>query len=83
MVRSVRPWSLARLADTGFLSNFDLSPDGHLVALIPAERYEDRQSENHVTFMLNFPRSQPPGWSSGKRRAPAPAVISASDFSLR
>jgi hypothetical protein len=55
MVRSVRPWSLARLADTGFLSNFDLSPDGRLVALIPAERYEDRQSENHVTFMLNFP----------------------------
>ena len=34
MVRSVRPWSLARLADTGFLSNFDLSPDGRLVALI-------------------------------------------------
>ena len=54
-VRSLRQWSQSRLADTGVLSNFDLSPDGRrILALMPAVRPEDRQTENHVTFMLNF-----------------------------
>jgi serine/threonine-protein kinase len=54
VVQSVRPWFQNQLADTGVLSNFDVSPDGRLIALIHAERYEDRQSKNHVTFLLNF-----------------------------
>jgi eukaryotic-like serine/threonine-protein kinase len=54
VVQSVRPWSPNRLADTGVLSNFDLSLDGRIVALMPAERYGDLQPENHITFMLNF-----------------------------
>jgi eukaryotic-like serine/threonine-protein kinase len=55
-VGSLRQWSQSRLADTGVLSNFDLSPDGRrIVALMPAVRSEDQQTENHVTFMLNFP----------------------------
>jgi hypothetical protein len=54
-VESVGPWSRARLADTGVLCNFDVGADGRIAALLPAERDEDRQSENHVTFILNFP----------------------------
>ena len=54
-VRALRQWSQRRLADTGVLSNFDLSPDGRrILALMPAVRAEDQQTENHVTFMLNF-----------------------------
>ena len=52
---SQRQWSQSRLADTGVLSNFDLSSDGRrILALMPAIRPEDQQTENHVTFMLNF-----------------------------
>jgi Tol biopolymer transport system component len=52
---SPRQWSQSRLADTGVISNFDLSPDGRrILALMPAVRPEDQQTENHVTFMLNF-----------------------------
>jgi Tol biopolymer transport system component len=54
-VHSRRQWSPVRLADTGVLSNFDLSPDGlRILALMPAVRPEDQQTENHVTIMLNF-----------------------------
>jgi serine/threonine-protein kinase len=42
-----------RLADTGVLPNFDLAPDGsRVLALLPSP--EDQQTENHVTFLLNF-----------------------------
>jgi hypothetical protein len=45
-------WSDKRLGDTGVLPNFDLSPDGkHILALMPPR---DQQTENHVTFILNF-----------------------------
>ena len=54
-VQGVRQWPQLRLADTGVLSNFDLPRDGlRILALVPATRPEDRQTENHVTFMLNF-----------------------------
>jgi hypothetical protein len=55
VIRSVRRWSPIRLADTGVLSNLDLEPDGkRMVGLFPAANPEDQDSENHVTFMLNF-----------------------------
>ena len=55
VVDSKRQWSQGRLADTGVLSNFDLSPNGRrILALMPALRPEDQQTENHVTFVLNF-----------------------------
>jgi eukaryotic-like serine/threonine-protein kinase len=55
VIRSVRRWSPIRLADTGVLSNLDLGPDGkRMVGLFPAANPEDQDSENHVTFMLNF-----------------------------
>ena len=54
-VSSVRQWSPVRLADTGVLSNFDLSPDGErILALIPALGPEEEQTGNHVTFVFNF-----------------------------
>lgn len=54
-VHSVRSWSERRLADTGVLANFDLAPGGRrLVALFPTSTAEERQTENHVTFVFNF-----------------------------
>jgi Tol biopolymer transport system component len=54
-IRSRRQWSQRRLADTGVLANFDLDPDGRrILALLPAVRSEEQQTENHVTLMLNF-----------------------------
>ena len=49
-----RPWWPGQLADTGVLSNFDLDPDGRVLALMSAGRPEGRQSPNHVTVALNF-----------------------------
>ncbi|HEX5475860.1 MAG TPA: hypothetical protein VFX12_14465 [Vicinamibacterales bacterium] len=46
-----RAWSPARLADTGVLPNFDVAPDGRVLALMPAQ--ED-PLQNRVTFVLNF-----------------------------
>lgn len=55
VVQSVRQWTQSRLADTGVLANLDLAPDGeHFLLLTPASNLESRQTENHVTFMLNF-----------------------------
>lgn len=53
VVQELRAWPASRLADTGVLANLDLTRDGrHFVVLTPAAT---PQSENHVTFMLNFP----------------------------
>ena len=53
-IHSVRPWSQRPLADTGVLSNFDLSPDGRrILALMPAVRPEDQQTVN-LTFVQNL-----------------------------
>ena len=50
-----RPWSQRQIGDTGVLPNFDVAPDGErIAALMPVTRPEDRQSQNHVTFLLNF-----------------------------
>jgi serine/threonine-protein kinase len=54
-VDSVREWSHRRLAETGVLSNYDLSPDGkRVLALMAVARPEDQQNENHATLVLNF-----------------------------
>lgn len=53
-VERVRRWSAKRLFDTGVLANYDVGRDGRIVVLLPADNSEDRQSENHVTIMLNF-----------------------------
>jgi serine/threonine-protein kinase len=49
-----RPWGPARLADTGVLPNFDLAPDGRIVALIPAGAPVLPQQDNHVTLLTGF-----------------------------
>ena len=54
MVERVRQWSTKRLFDTGVLSNYDIGRDGRVAVLLPAGNTEDRQSENHVTVVLNF-----------------------------
>ncbi|MGH7693347.1 MAG: TolB family protein [Gemmatimonadaceae bacterium] len=48
-----RLWSRVDLADTGVLPNYDLAPDGRIIALVPATPGV-KQSQNHVTVMLNF-----------------------------
>jgi serine/threonine-protein kinase len=48
-----RLWSRVDLADTGVLPNYDLAPDGRIVALVPATPGV-KQTQNHVTIMLNF-----------------------------
>jgi len=45
-------WSDHELAETGVMPNFDVAPDGAVIALLAATRPE--QSPNHVTFRLNF-----------------------------
>lgn len=56
VLQELRPWSPTRLADTGVLANLDLTHDGQRFAMVtPAATPSSQQSENHVTFMLNFP----------------------------
>src|SRR5262249_13931094 len=57
-------WSQTRLADTGVLPNFDVAADGRIAALLPASAANERQSPNHVTFLMNF-------FDELRRRAPA------------
>jgi serine/threonine-protein kinase len=59
-----RLWSQTRLADTGVLPNFDVAADGRIAALLPAAAPNERQSPNHVTFLMNF-------FDELRRRAPA------------
>lgn len=49
-----RLWSDARLGDAGVLGNFDVAPDGRIVALLPSPDVAARQARNHVTFVINF-----------------------------
>lgn len=54
-VEPPRSWAPQVLADTGVLPNFDPGPDDQrLAALLPATQSGDRQSPNHVTFVINF-----------------------------
>lgn len=48
-----KPWSQHSLVDTGVLPNFDVGPDGRVVALTSASTAE-QQTPNHVTLVLNF-----------------------------
>ena len=55
VVGGLQPWAPQVLADTGVLTNFDVSLDGErIAALTTATRPENQQTANHVTFMLNF-----------------------------
>jgi hypothetical protein len=50
-----REWTSVRLADTGVISNFDVHADGtRVLALLPADRDEDRRTRNQVSIVLNF-----------------------------
>ena len=50
-----RAWFGKQLANLGVGVNFDISPDGkRFVALMPAESPEPRETQNHVTLVVNF-----------------------------
>jgi Tol biopolymer transport system component len=49
-----RQWTRTRLADNGVLANYDIASGGRVAALLPAGELQDQQSQNHVTFLLNF-----------------------------
>jgi hypothetical protein len=50
-----RIWTPRRLAALGLGQAFDLAPDGdRLVALLPADAPESRETLGHVTLTLNF-----------------------------
>ena len=48
-----RSWSPVVLADTGVLANYDLAPDGRVLALLPAGD-EAEPAHDHATLVLNF-----------------------------
>ena len=59
-----RIWSTRRLANTGLASNLDLAPDGkRFIVVMPAEGSEPRETQSHVTLMVNF-------FDEVRRRAP-------------
>jgi WD40-like Beta Propeller Repeat len=50
-----RLWSEKQIGGTVGYRNVDLAPDGkRIAAFMPAEAREAQQSQNHVTFLLNF-----------------------------
>jgi serine/threonine protein kinase/Tol biopolymer transport system component len=50
-----RVWFGKQLANLGLVPNFDLAPDGkRFVMLISAESPEPRETQSHVTLVLNF-----------------------------
>jgi Tol biopolymer transport system component len=50
-----RVWLDKQLANVGLGGNFDLAPDGkRFVALMPAEGAGQRETQNHVTLVVNF-----------------------------
>ena len=48
-----RVWTDTRLADAGLAPNFDVAPDGRVVALT-APQSANRQPANQVTLVLNL-----------------------------
>jgi Tol biopolymer transport system component len=55
VVETPKLWSSEQLAETGVVSNFDLSPDGKSVAaLMPALDPDEQAPRNQVSFFLNF-----------------------------
>ena len=50
-----RVWLGKELSNMGQTPNFDLAPDGkRFVALMPAQGPESRETQNHVTLVVNF-----------------------------
>jgi hypothetical protein len=50
-----RVWFGKQLANVGLAVNFDLAPDGkRFVVLMPAQSPEPRETQSHVTLVLNF-----------------------------
>jgi hypothetical protein len=50
-----RVWSGKQLANIGLGANCDLAPDGkHFVVLMPAERPQPLEMQNHITLGVNF-----------------------------
>ena len=48
-------WSGKQLANIGLSPNFDLAPDGkRFVVLTPAESPEPRETQSHVSLVVNF-----------------------------
>lgn len=54
VIKSVREFPAPRLVDTGVLANFDLAPDGRVLAILPASSTDQEQSPNHVSLVINF-----------------------------
>jgi Tol biopolymer transport system component len=48
-----REWSSQMLLDTGVIANFDVGPDGRVLALLPIEP-DSQAQRNSVTLVLNF-----------------------------
>ncbi len=55
MADKPRMWCARQLANTGLTPNLDLSPDGkRFVVVMPAEGPEPRETQSHVTVVVNF-----------------------------
>ena len=48
-----RPWSEKRLAEYSG-RNFDIAPDGRVIAMLPSETPGDTRAQNHAIFLENF-----------------------------
>ena len=50
-----RVWSETKIANIGYLADYDLAPDGkRIAALVPSGTPEDQKAHNHVIFLENF-----------------------------
>jgi Tol biopolymer transport system component len=50
-----RVWSDKRMVNIGMFPNYDVAPDGkRIVAVMPADDPQARQTESHVIFLENF-----------------------------
>jgi serine/threonine-protein kinase len=50
-----RLWAAKKLANVGLSGNLDLAPDGkRFLVLVPVESPEPRESESHITLVVNF-----------------------------
>jgi hypothetical protein len=49
-----RQWTSRRLADTGVFPNYDVGPDGRVLALIPVRSLSHPDAENQATVIFGF-----------------------------
>src|SRR5690606_14834331 len=49
-----RRWTTRPLAESGVFPAFDVAADGRVATLLPLAAERERQSPNHVSFILNF-----------------------------